>query len=86
MNKLLKDSIENIYQQYQPLASAERGLIGLPNTDQFEKTAEQLISDLSEHDQKRIRDELFNWGPLMPLIDREDLFDILIQGPDHSGV
>ena len=83
MNNVLKESIENIYQEYQPLASPEKGLIGLQSVNQFEKAALEMIEALPEEHQERLKAELFDWGPLVPLLEREDIFDILIQGPQE---
>ena len=82
MNKELKQTIEDIYSRYHPLAEPTKGLIGQPCHDDFKKTAHQSMAHLPESTQKRISEELFGWGPLTTLLDREELFDILIQGKD----
>ena len=83
MTDSLTQSIQDIYQHYQPLAKADQKLIGLPSIESFEKKADELISHLNTEDQKRIKEELFAWGPIEPLKINEDIFDIIIQGPKN---
>ena len=81
MNNKLKEIVKNIYQSYSPLNKPETQLLYGNNKNNFKKLVEEKIKTLNESEQKRIKNELFGFGPLTPLMEEKDIFDILIQGP-----
>lgn len=85
INKL-KPLVEKIYQDYAPLNNLDKSLLQRNPEQSFRRFLEKHGKDLSEKEFKRLEDELFDWGPLVDLIDQDDIFDILIQGPDHIYV
>ncbi len=92
MKQKLSTLIESIYDEYTPLNEIDRQLLNRNHEDNFKKLVDEKCHQLSEIEKKRIDSELFGWGPLVSLIDREDLFEIILQGPhkihyeDSSGM
>ncbi len=82
MTDSLHETITALYAEYQPLKGNQH-LVGGKADLSFQHLVQQKTQDFATSLQKRIHDELFGWGPLQPLLQREDIFDIIIQGPDH---
>ncbi len=81
MNQEAKNWIVKIYQNYKPLSNIDQKLIGrAPETD-FKSYVTKMVDHLPTGLQSRIMEELFGWGPLSPLLGKENLFDIIVQGP-----
>ncbi len=78
----LSTLIENIYNEYTPLSELDRQLIQRNSDDQFKKLVNEKCLNLSEMEKQRVNNELFSWGPLQELLERDDLFEIIIQGSE----
>lgn len=83
-NLALKQIAEKVYHDYNPLGEWDRPWVAQEQKQGLLKTMEKHLSSSNflESDHKRLYNELFQWGPIEDLIDREDIFDIIIQGPD----
>ena len=80
MNNKLKEIVEDIYQSHSPLNKSETQLLYGSNENDFKKLVEKKIKTLNQREQTRIKNELFGFGPLTPLMENGDIFDILVQG------
>ena len=58
-------------------------LVGSLDSHHLRELFETHTTELSVEERHRIDEELFGWGPLTPLLDQEDLFEIIVQGSDH---
>ncbi len=81
MNNKLRDIVQDIYQSYSPLNKPEAQLLYGHNGNDFKKLVEEKTDSLNEEGKKRIKHELFGFGPLTSLMENEDIFDIMVQGP-----
>lgn len=80
MNLDLKDLVQSIYRDYTPLNDIDQQLLRRNGIDSFRQLVQKKCETLTECEQKRISDELFGWGPLATLLERDDIYDIMIQG------
>ena len=81
MNHKLKNIISDIYQSYSPLNKPENQLLYRKGEDDFKKLVEEKTKSLNEEEKIRVKEELFGYGPLCPVMEKKDIFDIMIQGP-----
>ena len=80
MNNKLQKIVTDIYQSYSPLNKTESQLFYGDGEDEFKKLVNHKTEDLSKQEKERVKNELFGFGPLTSLMEREDVFDILVQG------
>ena len=78
----LSQTLEDLYQDYQPLHQVKNQLISKHGRQNFEELVIEKTKELDEKFRQRIYDELFDWGPIQELKDRNDIFDIIIQGAE----
>lgn len=83
MTSELKEYIDSLYAEYHPLRESSKQLLSTSSESTFRDLTQERIQHLEEGQQQEIINELFGWGPLTDLIHRQDIFDILIQGPQH---
>jgi pilus assembly protein CpaF len=83
MHTDLKQLVETIYSQSHPIIANDLQLIHRDNQKHFEQTVEEACCQLSPQDKQRVIDEIFAWGPITPLLTNENIFDIIINGPNH---
>ena len=83
MNHKLAEITQKIYRTYQPMGTPGLALLNSQAEDQFQNILRDETSHLSDNEKQRIHDEIFGWGPIETLKSKEDLFDIIIQGPNH---
>ncbi len=77
-----KQRLNEIFSQYNPMDQIDRGLFQKNKEKEFENFVLEKTKDLDPMIQQRIIEEIFYWGPLSPLLEKDDLFDIIIQGPE----
>ena len=82
MSNNLSEVIESIYRDYQPLNNIGQQLFSQKNSDGFKTFVDTKTSHLSPQEKDRINNEIFDWGPLTCLKERDDIFDIIVQGPE----
>ena len=80
MNNKLKEVVKDIYQSYSPLNKSEAQLLYGNNGNDFKKLVEEKTKPLNKEEQIRVKNELFGFGPLAPLMEDEGIFDIMVQG------
>ena len=78
----LKEKIDQLYIDYQPLRQLQNQLIAKNSKENFQTLVDEKTRDLEEETRARIFSELFGWGPIEKLKERKDIFDIIIQGPN----
>lgn len=92
MNIELKEITHSIFQEYDPMSQPGRRLVGNHHEDGLNRLIDEKTQHLQKNEITRIRDEIFGWGPITPLLENDSLFDIIIQGPDaiyvedHNGM
>lgn len=82
MNNDLRSVINELYREFSPLNNVDRQLIGQQSPEDFQKLVQTKTQRLDIKKQQRVMDELFGWGPITDLLNKTDIFDIIIQGPD----
>ncbi len=78
-----QEIIQNIFSEYNPLENIEHKLFKQQRENEFSSFVNDKLDDLDKEIQTRIKAEIFHWGPITSLLEKEDLFDIIIQGPHN---
>ncbi|MEM7646160.1 MAG: ATPase, T2SS/T4P/T4SS family [Pseudomonadota bacterium] len=76
-----KELTESIYEKHNPFANSRQPVVA-PTAHLFKSLVDEMTESLPKEQKRRIQQEFFGWGPLEQLLDRDDIFDIMIQGPD----
>lgn len=79
----IRTEIQRLFSSYQPLSNIDRQLIGRNQEDNFRSFVNSQLQNLSEEKRQRVWNEIFGWGPIHVLKERDDIYDILIQGPQQ---
>ena len=81
-NNHLKNIIHDIYESYEPMNHMSQRLFNEKTDNELHNILTKKTDSLEKSVQKRIYDEVFNWGPLESIRYQEDIFDIIINGPE----
>jgi len=79
----LKNISEDILNSYRPIARQSHFAQNSEEDRPLAKLIETKTRQLNEVQKERIHQEFFNLGPLAPLMEKENLREILVQGKDH---
>jgi pilus assembly protein CpaF len=75
--------VEDFYRNTAPQNNFSQSLLSHKDELSFQKQIEESTTELPDALKKRVREEFSGWGPLAELKDQKDIFDIIIQGPNH---
>jgi pilus assembly protein CpaF len=79
----LQQYVEQIFALYTPLSQLQNQWGMQQEQGDFRQLVEDNTKELPSSIAERLHNEFFAWGPLESLREREDIFDVIVQGPEH---